>query len=353
MKKAILIVDDEELNRELLRQMFEQDYNIYMAQDGKEAITLLGRHREEIAIVLLDLVMPVLNGYQVLQVLRSKKMFQEIPVVLITANADLQAEITCYSMGAAAIINKPFVAQVVKKRVDNIVEAYQNTEKLKETLKNQEAKLYEQQQQLNVFYDKLMDAVSNIVEFRNLESGTHVKRVKELTKIMAECYSELYPEEGLTPEKIAVIVRASATHDIGKISIPDHILLKPGKLTDEEREVMMSHTTKGCEILDMLVDVHDDVHYQAFFDICRHHHERDDGNGYPDGLKGEEIPLSARLVSIVDVYDALVSERVYKKSFSKEKAYEMIVNGECGVFSPKLLRCFEHARSKIEYCEDV
>lgn len=351
MKKSILIVDDEELNRELLKQMFEDDYNIIMAKDGKEAIYELSRHLKDIVIVLLDLVMPVLNGYQVLQVINSRELFREIPVVLITANADTQAELTCYTLGAAAIINKPFAAQIVKKRVDNLIEMYQNSEKLKVTLKNQEAQLTEQQRRLNVFYDKLIDAISNIVEFRNLESGTHVKRVKGLTKIMAENYMHLFPDCGLTPDRISVIVRASAVHDIGKIAIPDSILLKPGRLTDEEREVMKTHTTKGCEILNLLLDVQDDEQYHVSYEICRHHHEREDGKGYPDGLKGDEIPISAQLVSIVDVYDALVSERIYKKPFDKETAYKMILNGDCGVFSEKLLHCLEYSRDEIEeYC---
>lgn len=348
MKQSILIVDDEELNRELLKQIFEDDYNIILAKDGKEAINLLSRHYKDIVVILLDLIMPVVNGYQVLQVLNSKGMFKEIPVILVTANADSKGELFCYSLGAAAFIYKPFDVKVVRKIVDNVIEMYLHSEELKNSLKNKEEMLHEQQKKLNTFYDKLMEVVSNIVEFRNLESGMHIKRVKDLTRIIAENYMRLYPESGLTPEKIEVIVRASAIHDIGKIAIPDNILLKPGRLTPEEREVMKSHTTKGCEILNLLADIQDDEQYAVSYEICRHHHERYDGNGYPDKLVGDEIALPAQLVSIVDVYDALVNERVYKKAYDEETAYKMIVNGECGIFSPKLLQCFEHARSQIE-----
>lgn len=348
MRKSIIIADDEELSRELLKQMFENDYNIILAKDGKEAIYELSRHVNDVAAVLLDLVMPVLNGYQVLQVLNAKRILDKIPVALITAQADAQVEISCYTLGASAVISKPFVAQVVKTRVNNIIEMHKNAEKLEETIQHQQEELDIQKHKLDAFNEKLLDAVSDIIEFRNVESGTHIKRVKGLTRIMAQTYMGLYPDSGLTQQKIDVIVRASVTHDIGKIAIPDSILLKPGRLTDDERQIMMSHTTKGCECLNSLIDVQDSEQFAASYDICRHHHERYDGNGYPDGLAGDAIPLSAQLVSIVDVYDALVSARVYKKPFDRDTAFRMILNGECGIFSPKIMNCFEKAKTAIE-----
>jgi len=353
MRDKILIVDDEELNRELLKQIFENDYEIIMAKDGKEAILAINQHMNDLAIVLLDLVMPVVNGYQVLQVLSTNKIINKIPVILITANTDMQVALNCYSLGAVDIINKPFTAQIIRRRIINTIEMYQNKEQLERLLHNSNQKLSEKEQQLEDFNDNLVEAVSNIVEFRDLESGMHVKRVKGLTQIMAQAYMQLYPEDGLTSEEILTIVRASALHDIGKIAVPDNILLKPGRLTDDEREIMKSHTTKGCEILTRLENVQDSIQYKAAYDICRYHHERYDGGGYPDGLKGDEIPLSAQLVSVVDVYDALVSERVYKKAFTKEEAYEMIIDGKCGVFSPKMLHCLEYARKVIELFSDT
>ncbi|MCM1288746.1 MAG: response regulator [Clostridium sp.] len=352
MRKSILIVDDDELNRELLSQIFEDEYKILMAEDGKQAILQLEEHMEDIAVVLLDLIMPVLNGYQVLKVLNSRKILDDIPVVLITADSDGQTELSCYSLGASAVITKPFVTQTVRKRVYNLIDLHRNADALAKKVEQQRERLHEQRRKMEIFNEKLVDVVSNIVEFRDLESGAHVKRVKGLTRIMAETYMKLYPESGLNDDKINVIVRASALHDIGKISIPDSILLKPGRLTDEEREIMMSHTTKGCEILKLIDVVQDDEQMQAAYDICRHHHERHDGKGYPDGLKGDEIPLSAQLVSIVDVYDALVCERVYKKAFDKETAYNMIQNGDCGIFSPKLLKCFAYAKKEMEEFSD-
>ncbi len=215
-------------------------------------------------------------------------------------------------------------------------------------MESQRAKLHEHERKMELFNENLIDVVSNIVEFRDLESGEHVKRVKGLTRIMAEAYMELFPDSGLTPYMINIIVRASALHDIGKIAIPDGILLKPGRLTPEEFEIMKSHTTKGCKILKLLDIVQDNEQLTTSYEICRHHHERYDGKGYPDQLKGDEIPLSAQLVSVVDVYDALVSERVYKKALDKDTAYHMIMEGKCGNFAPRILKCLEYARTRIE-----
>lgn len=352
MRNSILIVDDDELNREMLKLIFEKEYEVIVAGDGKEAITLLVKHMNEIAVILLDLIMPVLNGYQVLKVLSSKKILDKIPVVLITSQNDEQTEFACYSLGASAVISKPFVPLTVRQRVNNLIEMYRNADDLEGIVKKQQKELKEQGKRIEIFNDNLIDVISNIVEFRDLESGQHVKRVKGLTGIMAEACMELFPEFGLTKEKIDMIVRASALHDIGKISISDSILLKPGRLTADERKIMMSHTTKGCDILKLLDIMQDDEQYQYSYDIVRHHHERYDGKGYPDGLKGDDIPLSAQLVSIVDVYDALVSERVYKSPFDKDTAYSMIINGECGVFGDKILKCFEYARQEIEAFSD-
>ncbi len=345
MRKAILAVDDDELERELLFQIFGTDYDVILAKDGKEAILQLGKRGKDIVVILLDLVMPVLNGYQVLQVLKSSPNFRDIPIAMVTANTDPSLEVACYTMGAMAVIHKPFSAQIVRREVDNIVEMYHNCRTLKDAL-------VEQTEKLNKFYNNLMDTVACMVEFRDTGSEMHIKRVKGMTEIMINGYVELYPEEGLTEQYRTQVVRAAALHDIGKIVIPDSILLKPGPLTASEREVMCGHTTRGCEMLRLLADVQDDEQYRITYEICRHHHERYDGAGYPDGLKGDDIPFSAQIVSIVDVYDALVSKRIYKQSYSYQKSYDMIVKGECGVFNPKIMRCFQHVREQLEEFSD-
>lgn len=347
-RRMILIVDDEEISRELLRQMFEKEYTIIMAKDGKEAIIEIGRHVNDLAIILLDLIMPILNGYQVLQVLKSKKIIDKIPVVLFTSQFSANVEINCYALGASAIIAKPYVAQAVEFQVKSIIEMHQRAAALEDQIRGYEAELMQQQKMLDEFYDKLLDAISNVVEFRDMASKAHIKNVKGMTKIIAENYMELYPEAGLTEKKIGMIVRASVIHDIGKIAIPDNILLKPARLTDTEKELMKSHSARGCEILDLLRDIQDQEQFQVSYDICRHHHERYDGKGYPDGLKGTEIPLSAGIVSMVDMYDTLISERIYKKRYDKSTAYQMILKEEGRAFSPELVRCFEYSRNAIE-----
>lgn len=351
-RKAILIVDDDEMSRALLNQMFEREYDIIEAKDGKEAIQKLGQHINEIAIVLLDLVMPVLNGFQVLQVLSAKKIVDHIPVVLITAQKDKDVELRFYTLGASAVIAKPIDVDVVYKQVSNILDMHKKADEMEDKIQSYQIELTAQQEKLNLFYDNLLDAISNIVEFRDLETGEHIKRVKGFTRIMAQAVMQLYPEKGLTPQQVDIIVRASALHDIGKIAIPDNILLKPGRLTDDERQVMMSHTTKGCEILNLIIDMQDEELFKTCYDICRHHHERCDGEGYPDRLKGDQIPLSAQIVSVVDVYDALVSERIYKKAYDKETAFQMIVTGKCGQFSPEMLKCLEYSRNALEAFSD-
>ncbi len=349
MRKKILIVDDDELSRELLRQIFEYEYDIICAGDGKQAIEEIGKNMKDLVVILLDLIMPVLNGYQVLQVLNAEKITDRIPVILITSQSDTQTELSAYALGAASVISKPYVSEVVLRSVGNIISLRQSAADMEEIIHNQNRLLDIQQKKLDAYNDNLLESISNIVEFRDLESGTHIRRVKGLTRIIAQTYMKLYPTAGLTKHKIDIIARASVTHDIGKIAIPDNILLKPGRLTEEERRIMMTHTTKGCEILERLPEeVQHTELLEASYEICRYHHERDDRRGYPDGLKGDEIPLSAQLVSIADVYDALVSERCYKKPYDKETAYQMIMDGQCGVFSPKLLNCLEDSRNAVE-----
>lgn len=347
-RNKILIIDDEELNRELLRQIFEGEYEIVMAGDGQEGIAQFQRYADTLAAVLLDLIMPRMNGYQVLDMLHKTGNTDTIPIILITANTDVKIALGCYAIGAAEIINKPFVAGIVRQRVRNMIEMYSSRERLKRQLGDSEQQLRERERELEKFNEELVDSIADVVEFRDQDSGQHIKRVKGLTQIMASAYAQLYPEAGLTHDRITAIVKAAALHDVGKISIPDHILMKPGRLTDEERKIMQSHTTKGCDILAKLENVQDQEHYNLAYDVIRFHHERYDGNGYPDHLRGDEIPLSAQLVSVADVYDALTSIRVYKKAYDYDKAYRMIINGECGVFDPKLIESFKLGKRLME-----
>lgn len=355
MRNKVLIVDDVELNREILAVILEDEYSILEAENGKTAIKMLENYHDEIAVCLLDLIMPELDGYAVLEVMKEKGWMEKIPVLIISGETSVQTEKQCFEYGVSDFIRKPFDNTLVKKRVSNITSLFQyqneleeKVEKQTETLRRQYKLLQIQAEKLHKSNESVIDILGTVVEYRNLESGEHIKRVKGFTEILARELMKEYPEYGLTEKKIEMIVIASSLHDLGKIAIPDNILLKPAKLTEEEFEYMKSHTTRGSEILNNFKGVWDEDYQKVSYEICRHHHERYDGKGYPDGLAGEEIPISAQIVSIADVYDALVSERVYKNAFTKEEAFHMIVTGECGIFSPKLLECFRNTRKDFE-----
>lgn len=241
-------------------------------------------------------------------------------------------------------MHKPFYPRIVKRRSSNIIELYQNKRNMELRLKEQEREIRSQEKEIRKTNEYMIDALSSVVEFRSAETGEHTRRIKYFTRIMLKYLQQYFPKYGITDAQIAEITRASALHDIGKIGIPDSILLKPGRLTTQEFEVMKTHTTIGCDILEKFYENHDSDFYRYSYEICRYHHERWDGNGYPDHLVGEKIPISAQVVAIADVYDALVSPRVYKSVYANNIAFDMIMGGECGLFSPDMLECFGLAK---------
>lgn len=342
-KQQLLIVDDEEINRTILSMMFDADYDIIEAPNGEKAIEAI-ENSKDLALILLDVIMPVMNGFGVLDYMREHELLEKIPVILITSQTPQESEEKAYEYGIADVMHKPFEPSIVKRRANNIIELYQSKKNLELRLKEQEIKIREQEKSLRANNESMIDALGSVVEFRSVETGDHVKRIKYLTRILLKYLAKYFPKYGLTPVQIDQIARASALHDIGKIGIPDSILLKPGRLTTEEFEIMKTHTTIGCEILESFKTSYTDDFYQYCYDICRYHHERNDGKGYPDHLSGDEIPISAQIVSIADVYEALVSERVYKSAYSNAQAYEMILNGECGQFSDDVIECFKLAK---------
>lgn len=247
-------------------------------------------------------------------------------------------------MSATDVIHKPFYPHIVKRRSRNIIDLYQSKHNMAVRLKEQEEALLAQQKELNENNEFMIDALSSVVESRSAETGDHTKRIKNLTRIMLRCFVKNFPQYGLEESQIEQIAMASVLHDVGKIGIPDAVLLKPGRLTDEEFELMKTHTVIGCDILKKFYKSSTGKFERYCYEICRHHHERWDGRGYPDHLAGNDIPISAQIVAVADVFDALVSPRVYKSSFDKDTAYNMIINGECGQFSPDILECFKLAK---------
>lgn len=346
--QRLLIVDDVELNRALLGEMFRTQYQLSEADNGKVAIEILEREHEEIAAVLLDLVMPELDGFGVLDEMIRRGWIGRIPVVMITAESSDSVMQKGYEMGAADIISKPFNPNIVRQRIRNVIEQYSYRNNLESLVWEQTQKLRRQSRELRENSIQLVDILSTIIEFKNTESVKHISNIRVLTRILLGELSKSHREYGLTVEMVEAASEAAAMHDVGKIAIPDHILNKPGKLTAEEYEIMKTHTLRGCEILEKIAAVRKLSYYSYCYEICRHHHERWDGRGYPDGLKGDEIPIWAQAVSLADVYDALTSKRVYKDAVASEKAVNMILNGECGVFNPILLECFLKILPRIE-----
>lgn len=342
-RQQILIVDDEKINRMILIDMFQEEYDTVEAGNGKEAIAQIKEH-PDISLILLDIVMPILNGFKVLEYMQDEGILDKIPVILITSETIGDSEDKAYSFGVADVIHKPFYPHIVKKRCKNIIELYQNKHNMEMRLKEQEEAIMAHQREVNESNEIMIDALSSIVESRSAETGEHTRRIKYFTRVLLKYFMKYFPKYGLTEERVDLIARASVLHDIGKIGIPDSILLKPGKLTDEEYKVMKTHTTIGYDLLKKFYRDQTSEFSRYCFEICRHHHERWDGKGYPDHLAGDAIPISAQIVSLADVYDALISPRVYKSPFANEVAFDMIMNGECGQFPPDVLECFRLAK---------
>lgn len=347
-RNIILIADDSEINRQILSNLFSDSYEILEAADGSQTLNYVSEYGSQIAIILLDLVMPNVDGLSVLRTLSKNGTLNDIPVIMITGEASGHEEVEAYDLGVSEVIRKPIESYVVIKRVQTIIDLYIHKNNLEELVKKQMSSLEEQERRLKTINTQVIETLSSVVEFRNLESGMHIKRIKYFTKVLLEYAKDLYPELELNTERIDMISSAATMHDVGKISIPDTILLKPGKLTNEEFDLMKSHTIRGCEIIKSVSARINDEYFRICYDIAGYHHERYDGRGYPHKLSGEEIPFEAQYVAVADVYDALVSERCYKKAFTTEQAYNMIINGECGVFSQKVMKCFELAREKFE-----
>ena len=340
-KTQILLVDDSNMNRMLLREILGDGYHILEAENGQECLEILRAEAGNIALVLLDINMPVMDGFEVLKAMNANHTIEDTPVIMISSEDSDAAIRRSYELGASDYVNRPFDARIVYRRVTNTIKLYAKQRRLVQMVSDQI-----RARENNT--DMLVGVLSHIVEFRNGESGAHVRHIRIITELLLHRLLEISSNYSITAEQQDMIPLASALHDIGKIGIDEKILNKPGKLTPEEFKVIQTHSMLGAKMLHDLDNFAEQPLLQTAYEIARWHHERWDGRGYPDGLKEDEIPISAQLVSLADVYDALTSERCYKKAFSHEKAVQMILNGECGAFNPLLLQCLTDIQDDLK-----
>ncbi|WP_448864845.1 diguanylate cyclase [Clostridium sp.] len=341
----ILIVDDSEMNRRILSEMLKGEFEILEAENGEACLDMLDRYETKISLILLDIVMPGMDGFGVLEYMNRNNLIRDIPVIMISGEDSGETMKRAYEWGVSDYIKRPFDMEVVHRRVLNTIKLYAKQRRLVALVTNQ---IFEKEKNSRM----LISVLSEIVEFRNGESGTHVLNINTLTTMILEQLVKKTDKYHLSWSDRMLIRTASSLHDIGKIGIDEKILNKPGPLTPEERKIMEKHTVIGADMIASLQMYEDEPLMKVAYQICRWHHERYDGKGYPDGLKGEEIPISAQVVALADVYDALTSERVYKKAYSHEETVQMICNGECGTFNPLLLECLceiqDHIKKELQ-----
>ena len=340
-KETVLIVDDSDINREILVSILKNEYDLIEAADGEECINKLNEYGTRISAVLLDLIMPNMNGFDVLDYMNKNDLIGEIPVITITGDESQDTVRVAYEKGVSDYITRPFDAKVVYRRVSNTIKVYSRQKRLIFELKSQ---MREKEKNR----DMIVEILCRIIEKRGGYVGNHASHITEFTRLLLEKLVSKKSDCGIKAKDIFVISTAAALHDLGKVQIDRAIIDKKGKLTNEEFEIIKTHTTAGEEMLIDLADFEDEPLVNYARQICRYHHERYDGKGYPDGLKGDEIPIAAQVVSVCDVYDALISERPYKRAYTHDEAVKMIKNGECGAFNPAILECFDECADKFK-----
>lgn len=361
--KKLLVADQTEINRSILYSIFASQFELLQADGSEFAYQLLLEHHDEISMVLIHESIAARFTPEAVRTLSSLKIFDYIPVILILDSQSSHINKHHLSVPFCDVLNSPINPYIAKKRIANLIELFSTRTEMEDLVNAQTKKILEQNQRLknqqkkiNTINNDMLDTLSTVIEYRDVESGRHIHRIRRFTEALLRVFAERYPKYGLTEEKIELISSASSIHDIGKIAIPDSILLSPRRLTYDEFRIMKQHTIKGCEILEQLDAVEKNEYYRYCYDICRYHHEKWDGLGYPDGISGDRIPIWAQVVSMADCYDALTSERPYKTAFSHEQAVEMIRNGACGAFSDEMMECFtivlpEFKALAIEYSD--
>ena len=343
-RRLLLIVDDDAINCAILENIFAPYYDTAAAENGWAGLQRVRERENDLCAILLDVMMPEMDGIQVLRCLKDQGVLEKVPVFLITAETSSAVIKEAYTLGVMDVISKPVIPYMVLRRVQSVVELFQARERLSNVVELQQADLLAQAKQIIELNKGMIETLAAAIEFRSEESGDHVRRIHDITEYLLT-HTPL--GEGLSKIEVEQIALGSIMHDVGKIAVPDAILNKPGRLTPEEFEVMKSHTVQGAKLLEQIPQLRENGAYPYARDIARHHHERWDGRGYPDGLKGDEISLAAQVVSLADVYDALSCKRVYKDAFPREKVVEMIREGQCGSFNPRLLECFFQVEGEL------
>ncbi len=353
-RNILVIVDDIAMNRAILGQMFQDEFEILEAENGEEAIKIINEQYNNIALVLLDIQMPVMDGFDVMKYMKFFGYMEQIPVILITSDGDGNAMEKGYELGATDVIFKPFQAHVVIQRVHNIYELYQHKNHLEDLVAKQTAKLEEQYERLKEHHIHLSSVLHDIVEYRNVEYSEHLDYIHGYTEILARNYAVLYPKAKMTEEKIDYIVRASRFHDVGKITMPDAILSRPGRLSKWDMELLKEHTIKGRDIVQVMAELEDEAFSKICCNVCLYHHAKYDGSGYPGDIRKDRIPIEAQIVGVADMYETLLHSVALRKKYSKEQVYNMLISGQCGELSPRMKACLQVSKKDLEaYTVDV
>ncbi len=346
-KRIILIVDDVELNRAIISEVLKNEYAVLEAENGVEAVKLMEQHHKSLSIVLLDILMPLMDGFEVMEIMKKRNWISKLPVIMITTDATEEFVQRGYDLGASDVVSKPFNPKIVRQSVNNIVELYRHKNNLENMVRQQMNTLKKQSEKLNQSTINMIDMLSNVIGYKTYDAGPSVINFRFITKTVLTELMERNPEYNLDKVQIEQISEGSLLHDIGKIAVSDAILNKPGRLNEEELHEAQKHALLGGELIKQIVGKNKRDYFKYCYEICRYHHERYDGNGYPDKLSGNDIPVWAQAVSIVDVYDALVNKRSYREAYSHSHAVAMIKNGECGEFNPDVLNAFLAVENKI------
>lgn len=347
-RDTVLIIEDTEINRVTLRQILEKEYQIFESGNGSEGIRYMEDHPDEIALILLNIGLFLVDGCRIMEYMQRSSSLQEIPIILIISDDDGEAIERGYALGVADVIRTPFQENIIRQRVHNMIELYRHKHHSGELDRVLTAELNRQHEKLQRHNESMIKILRDMITLRDTESDLHIRYIEGYTRILARQYAALYPRSKMTNQKIEYIVQAAGMHDLGKITISDLLISQQGRLLPEEMEYLKQHTVKGSDIIKVMFEFEEGLFYRISYNVCRYHHERYDGTGYPDGLSGDKIPVEAQLVSLADMYDALVNVTVNKERYPADRAVRMLLEGTCGELAPRMKECLMAAKQELE-----